>query len=131
MIELLSLDEIRARFGAATPRRQFLLGRLQALVNHLRATSGVKHVYLFGSFVSGKASPNDVDLFIVMAAGFTTAHLAGRALEPFQHDLCKIHYHADMFWVTEAIGDERINDLLEVFSRNREKQQQPIIEVKI
>jgi predicted nucleotidyltransferase len=131
MIQTASLEEIRQRFGTATARRQFLFGRLQALINHLLATGSLKHVYLFGSFVSGKASPNDVDLFAVMEAGFTTAHLSGTALEAFQHDRCKIRYHADVFWVTSAIGEERISDLLDVFSRNREKQQQPIIEVKV
>lgn len=91
----------------------------------------MRHVYLFGSFVGGKAAPNDIDLFVVMEASFTTAHLSGRALEVFRHDLCKIRYHADLLWVTEAIGEERISDLLDVFSRNREKQQQPIIEVEV
>lgn len=86
---------------------------------------------MFGSFVSRKPAPNDIDLFVVMEAGFTTGHLSARALEAFQHGLCKIRYHADLFWVTEAVGDERISDLLDVFSRDREKQPQPIIEVKL
>ena len=67
----------RKRFGTATPRRQFLFGRLQALVNDLVSTGSVKRIYLFGSFVSGKSSPNDIDLFIVMEAGLTTAQLSG------------------------------------------------------
>lgn len=66
-----------------------------------------------------------------MEAGFTTAQLGGKVSEVFQHDLCKIRYHADVFWVTEVIGDERIDDLLDVFSRDREKQPQPIIEVTV
>ena len=121
----------RKRFGTATPRRQFLFGRLQALVNDLVSTGSVKRIYLFGSFVSRKSSPNDIDLLVVMEAGFTTAQLSGRVSEVFQHDLCRIRYHANVFWVTEVIGDERIDDLLDVFSRNREKQQRPIIEVKV
>ncbi len=131
MMQTASLEEIRKRFGTAAPRRQFLFARLHALVNQLLTIGGVRHIYLFGSFVSGKSAPNDIDLFIVMEAGFTTAHLTARALEVFQHDLCKIRYHADLFWVTEAIGAERISDLLDVFSRDREKQQQPIVEVKL
>ncbi len=66
-----------------------------------------------------------------MEASFTTTHISGRTLEVFQHDVCRIRYHADVFWVTEAIGNDRITDLLDVFSRDREKQQQPIIEVKV
>ena len=131
MIQTASLEDITKRFGTATPRRQFLFGRLQALVNDLVSTGSVKRIYLFGSFVSRKSSPNDIDLFIVMEAGLTTAQLSGKVSEVFQHDLCKIRYHADVFWVTEVIGDERIEDLLDVFSRDRERQPQPIIEVKV
>ena len=131
MFQIASLEEIGKRFGTTTPRRQFLFGRLQAVVNHLLSTGSVRNIYLFGSFVSGKASPNDIDLFVVMESGFTTAHLRGEALEVFQHDRCKIRYHADVFWVTGAIGNERITDLLDVFSRDREKREQPIIEVRV
>jgi hypothetical protein len=52
-------------------------------------------------------------------------------LDIFQHDLCRIKFHADLFWVTEAVGADRIEDLLDVFSRNREGQAQPIIEVQL
>ena len=131
MIQTAPLQEIGKRFGTATPRRQFLFARLQALVNDLVSTGSVKHMYLFGSFVTGKPLPNDIDLFVVMEAGFTTAPLSRRALEPFQHGLCKIRYHADLFWVTEAIGAEQIDDLLEVFSRDRQRQLQLVVEVKV
>ena len=66
-----------------------------------------------------------------MEAGFTTARVGARALEIFRHDTCKIRYHADVFWVTEAIGQEPIADILDVFSRDREKKQQAIVEVKL
>ena len=131
MVHVASLKEIEQRFGTTTPRRQFLFARLKLLFNDLVATGAVKHLYLFGSFVSGKPSPNDIDLLIVMNSGFTTANLSGKTLEIFQHDICKIRYHADAFWVTEAIGDDRIADLLDVFSRDRERQEQNIFEVRV
>ena len=125
-----SLEEIRIRFGTSTPRRQFLFRQLQIVINHLLATSNVKQIYLFGSFVSRKTSPNDVDLFVVMNAGFSTVNLTGRTLDVFQHDVCRIRYHTDVFWVTEAVGTDRIEDLLDVFSHDREGRDQSIFEVK-
>jgi predicted nucleotidyltransferase len=94
-------------------------------------TRNVSQIYLFGSFVSGKASPNDVDLLVVMNAGFSTTQIGGKVLELFQHDVCRIRYHADLFWVTEAVGNARIEDLLEVFSRDREGRTQSVVEVKL
>lgn len=131
MVEIVTLDDIRVRFGTSTPRRQFLFRQLAIVVNHLLSTGNVNRIYLFGSFVSGKASPNDVDLLVVMNTGFSTTHLDGRSLEVFQHDVCRIRYHADVFWLTEAVGRDRIEDLLDVFSRDREGREQSIFEVKL
>ena len=131
MAEIASLDDLRIRFGTSTPRRQFLFRQLEIVIDQLLITGSVKQIYLFGSFVSGKASPNDVDLLVVMNAGFSTTQLGGKVLELFQHDVCRIRYQADLFWVTEVVGNARIEDLLEVFSRDREGRAQSVIEVKL
>ena len=39
--------------------------------------------------------------------------------------------HADLFWVTEAVSRASIEELLEVFSRDREGRAQSVIEVKL
>ena len=131
MAEIASLDDLRIRFGTSTPRRQFLFRQLDIIVDQLRATRKLKRVFLFGSFVSGKASSNDVDLLVLMNADFSTTQLGGKVSELFQHDVCRIRYHADLFWVTEAVGNARIEDLLEVFSRDREGRVQSVIEGKL
>ena len=131
MAEIASLDDLRILFGTSTPRRQFLFRQLEIVIDQLLITRSVKQIYLFGSFVSGKASPNDVDLLVVMNAGFSTTQLGGKVLELFQHDVCRIRYQADLFWVTEVVGNARIEDLLEVFSRDREGRTQSVIEVKL
>ena len=131
MVEIASLDDLRIRFGTSTPRRQFIFRQVEIIIGQLRVTRNLKQVYLFGSFVSGKASPNDVDLLVVMKAGFSTTQLSGKVLELFQHDVCRIRYQADLFWVTEVVGNARIEDLLEVFSRDREGRAQSVIEVKL
>lgn len=130
-MSIASVLEIQTRFGTSTPRRQFLFQQLQNLFNRLRVIGGVKQVFLFGSFVTGKASPNDIDLFLVMNGAFSTANLSGQDLDVFQHDLCRIRFYADVFWVTEAVGADRIEDLLDVFSRDRDGRAQPIIEVQL
>ena len=131
MAEIASLDDLRIRFGTSTPRRQFLFRQVEIIIDQLLVTRSLKQVYLFGSFVSGKASPNDVDLLVVMKADFSTTQLIGKVSELFQHDVCRIRYHADLFWVTEAVGNDRIEDLLEVFSRDREGRAQSVIEVRL
>lgn len=130
-IVLTTLDEVAVQFGTTTPRRRFLFDKLRQLIQLIEQTGSLKRVYLFGSFVTGKASPNDLDLLVVMDSNFTTATLSGLLLEPFEHERCRIRYSADVFWVTETINQEQIENLLEVFSRDRDKREQPIVELRL
>ena len=127
----LTFEEIRQRYGESTPRRQFLWGHLQAVLRLLSDTGSLRRLYLFGSFTTAKPSPNDLDCLAVMATGFTTANLTSPLLEVFQHDRCRLYYHADLFWVTEAVGKDRIDAILTVFSRDRSGTPQPILEMSL
>lgn len=127
--EVISITEVKARFGTSTPKRQFLFERFQVVFNLLHETGKVKHVYLFGSFAAAIPSPNDVDLFVVMAADFTTRGLSEDLLSVFTHHACRMRYNADVFWVTEAIGEEQVRAALDVFSRNRMHEPQALLEV--
>lgn len=131
MASTASFQDIQVRFGSSTPRRQFLFEQLQTVVHRLRGTGQIKNIYLFGSFVTGKDSPNDIDLFVIMSSTFSTVGRSEKDMEVFQHDVCRILFHADVFWVTEAVGADRIEDMLEVFSRDRDGRAQPVIEVKL
>ena len=129
MMDVLTLAAVGEWFGMSTARRQFLYERLCAVVTRLHETGQVRHIYLFGSFPSEAPLPNDVDLFVVMAAGFHTTGLSGELLAVFVHDSCRIRYNVDVFWVTESIGAEPIADALAVFSRDRKFRPQSIVEV--
>jgi hypothetical protein len=127
----LTFAEIYRQYGQSTPHRQFLCGRLQTVIQLLSATGALRRLYLFGSFVTVKPTPRDLDCLAVMATGFTTATLSSPVLEVFQHDLCRLYYHTDMFWVTEAVGTDHIDAILQVFSRDRHGLPQPIVEVQV
>jgi len=129
--QIFTLDEFANQYGANTPRRQFLFSQARTVISLLHATGQLKRVFGYGSFVSEKPNPNDIDFFVVMEAGFTTAHLKGKMAEVFQNETCRIRYGVDLFWVTEAIGEAYSEDMLDVFSRDRQQNSQPIVEIKI
>jgi hypothetical protein len=91
----------------------------------------LRHLYLFGSFTTTRPTPGDLDCLAVMAAGVTTVNLPTHLLDVFQHDLCRLYYHADVFWVTEGLGREYIEAMLAVFSHDRHGAFQPIVEVTV
>jgi hypothetical protein len=127
----LTLEEIRQQYGESTPRRQFLCRRLQTVTRLLSETGHLRHLYLFGSFTMAKPIPGDLACLAVMAAGFITVHLPAHLLDVFQHDLCRLYYQTDVFWVTEAVGRKHIEAMLAVFSRDRHGALQPIVEVTV
>ena len=126
-----TLEEIRQQYGESTPRRQFLFRRLQTVTRLLFETGYLRHLYLFGSFTTAKPNPGDLDCLAVRAAGFTTVNLPAHLLDVFQHDLCRLYYHADVFWVTEVVGREHMEAMLAVFSHDRHGALQPIVEVTV
>ena len=129
LAEVVSLEAVRERLGASTPRRQFLFRRFQMVFDLLHGTGKVKHVYLFGSFVAAIPSPNDLDLFVIMAADFTMKGLREEVVSVLTHNACRIRYNADVFWVTAGIGEEQIKAALDVFSRNPIQESQALLEV--
>ena len=127
--EVVSLEAMRERFGTCTPRRQFLFQRFRMIFDLLHETAKVKHVYVFGSFVAMIPSPNDVDIFVIMTADFTMRGLREDVVSVFTQNTCRIRYNADVFWVTEAMGEEQIKAALNVFSRNCMQEPQALLEV--
>lgn len=59
-----SFDALAARFGGPSQTRRRLT---RALENLLPALEGVAHeIYIFGSYVTEKLAPEDLDIFIIL-----------------------------------------------------------------
>ena len=81
-----TLDAIQARFCTGEVRAHW--GRvLREVVALAQSTERVEAMYIFGSFVTAKAAPADLDLFVIMAADFTSERVEGRARLLFPADL--------------------------------------------
>ena len=124
-------DEIMRRFGTTTPRRQALAGRLFELLTLARATGKLRRAFLWGSFVTEKPFPGDLDVFLLMKAGFDREF---STLPPEQHSLfdygqARLLFEADVFWATEAIGEEELTSWLSVYQFSRDMVERGIVEV--
>jgi hypothetical protein len=126
-----TLDEIAAHFGSATPRRQVLAGRLQELLAPARATRKLRRVFLWGSFVTAKPFPGDLDVFLLMQTGFDQ-EFTGLPPEQgnlFDHGRARLRFEADVFWATEAIGKEELDSWLSIYQLSRDMVERGIVEV--
>ena len=62
--------EFQARFRGSSPRRVWLSGRLRTLLD-LAATNGkLRRIFIWGSSVTAKPAPKDLDILLVMDEDF-------------------------------------------------------------
>jgi hypothetical protein len=130
-VHVATFHDIVDRFGTTTPRRQVLAERLEALLRMAQATGKLQRVFLWGSFISDAPFPRDLDVFLLMQAGFDREfpHLPLPQQEVFDHERARLHFEADVFWATEAIGIEELTTWLSVYQLSRELVPRGIVEV--
>ncbi len=77
-----SLDELAEQFGGSSHRRQLLHGLSQYLAELGRWTLG-QAVLVDGSFVTDEPEPNDIDVVLVLHAGYDLS----QSVSPFEYNL--------------------------------------------
>ena len=94
-----SLQEVLNRFGQATRQRKLVAMRLERIYELAAATGHMKRFIVFGSFVTAKPEPNDVDVFLVMHDTFDLNQVTGEARLIFDHPAAQAHFGASILWL--------------------------------
>ena len=94
-----SVREILEQFGVGSAQRKVLALRLDRVYRLAEATNHLARFVVFGSFVTSKLEPQDVDVFLVMDDTFDASQLAGDASPLFDHAAAQAHFGASVFWV--------------------------------
>ena len=104
-----SLREAIERFGIGSAWRTNVASRLERIDRLARSTGQLARLIVFGSFVTGKPEPNDVDIFLLMDDSFDLELLEGEARLLFDHAVADAHFGAGVFWMRRmaAIGGEQ------------------------
>ena len=69
-VHLASFAEVVARFGGGTEQRREVTARLDRIRQLATSTDSLDRLIVFGSFITAKATPNDVDVVLVMKDDF-------------------------------------------------------------
>jgi hypothetical protein len=99
-----TLDEVRQTFARfqETDRRSKLFWKLEQFVAELRAARIISALIINGSFVSGVASPNDIDLLLIVPKGHDFgAELGPTQYRVFDRQRVRKTYGLDIFVVEE------------------------------
>lgn len=97
-------QEFQSRFGNSSPRRLWLAERLQTILQLADSSGELHRIFVWGSFVTAKASPGDLDILLIMDERFETERLAESAQSVFDSVRAKLLFHSDVFWARASIG---------------------------
>jgi predicted nucleotidyltransferase len=100
---------VREVFGIGSARRKLLIGNLENIIELAKSTGKLERVIVWGSFVSTKEFPQDLDLLFIMRDDFDVSATAPEVRKVFDYAQGRIAFNADIFWAKSLIGEEAIN----------------------
>lgn len=93
-----TLDEILARFGHGTPQREAVTGRLLRIYELVLRTKKLERFIIYGSYVTAKRDPGDVDIILVMRDDFLLPECDDEVGRVFDHLRAQVELGASVFW---------------------------------
>lgn len=130
-VHIADWQEFQSRFCSSSPRRAWLSGRFRALLE-LAATGGeLRRVFVWGSFVTSKPAPRDIDILLIMDEDFEAARMSASAQAVFDSVRAKLLFESDVFWARVSIGDEMLDLWLDTYQISRSFRKRGIVEVKL
>lgn len=124
-----TLEEVEVRFGKQPPARKQTVERLRRVYGLASSTGHLARFVIFGSFVTAKPEPNDVDIVLLMDNDFDVSHLKGEAALLFDHTVAQAMFGSSVFWVRKlaALGGE--DDFVAGWQIKRDGTPRGIVEV--
>ena len=124
-----TLSEVLERFGRGSVQRCAVADRLNRLYQLVASTGQLARFVVFGSFVTAKAEPNDIDILLLMEDTFDLASVTGEAALVFQHLEAQARFGASVFWTRRsgAMGGEQA--MIEYWQVRRQSGHRGIVEI--
>ena len=130
-VHIANWQEFRSRFGTATSRRVWLSGRLDALLELAAKSGKLRRVFVWGSFVTSKPAPKDLDILLIMDEDFEVERIALPSRAVFDSVRAKLLFESDVFWARASIGEEVLHLWLETYQTSRDFRKRGIVELEL
>lgn len=125
-----TLDEVVKRFGAVQGRRNICTRRLLHVYALAERTGHLQRFIIFGSYVTAKPDPNDVDVVLVMDDAFRLEDCPIEVQGLFDHAVAQARYGVSIFWVRPGLlFSEGIDDFVAYWQIKRDGSKRGIVEV--
>ncbi len=92
-----TLDEVIGRFGAGSRQREDCARRLIHIYELALRTRRLQRFVIFGSYVTTKINPNDVDVVLVMDDAFNLEECPTESRGLFDHAVAQVRHGGEHF----------------------------------
>ena len=124
-----TLAQVLEHFGQATLRRRMMAQRLERIYRLAVGTGHLARFIVFGSFVTAKPDPGDVDVFMVMDDTFDLHRLSREEGVVFEHMFAHNYEGASVFWIRRSSILDSEQETVEHWQYKRDKTKRGIVEV--
>ena len=125
-----TLVEVVERFGQDAPERVRVTERLQRVIALAQETGKLEQVFIWGSYVTDKPDPGDIDLFLIMSPDFELNDYTGEMRLVFDSEAAERELGTTVFWITSSAGSQTtVAFFLEQFQSRRDGGRRGIVEV--
>jgi hypothetical protein len=124
-------QEFQTRFCGSSSRRTWLSGRLRLLLDLAAINGKLRRIFIWGSFVTAKPAPKDLDILLIMDEDFEVDGAAAPARVVFDSVRAKLLFEADVFWARSSIGHEVLDLWLETYQTSRSFKKRGIVELEL
>ncbi len=124
-----TLQETLEHFGEGSLQRRLVARRLAKIYELAKGTNQLLRFIVYGSFVTNKPNPNDVDVFMLMKDNFDPENVFGKTRLLFKHLTTQKYEGASIFWATKSGIIGSADSLIEGWQIKRDKTMRGIIEV--
>jgi len=126
-----TLLDVIEHFGKGSFKRVIVAERLQRIYLLTKETGQVARFIIFGSFVTDKPCPQDIDIFLLMKDTFDVRNVAGKARILFDHMAAHNYEGASIFWIRCLAAFDGEEAAIKHWQHKRDGKKRGIVEVLI
>ena len=125
-----TIDEVIAQFGG-TSQREIMTERLQRIYQLAKGTGNLQRLIIFGSYITAKPEPNDVDVVLIFDDDFDVAACSVEVKMLLNHQQAAIEFGASIFWIRPSLLFlQTLDQFIEGWQTKRDGTRRGIVEVR-
>ena len=126
-----TIDEVVSQFGSGTSQREIVTERLQRIYQLTKGTGYLQRFLIFGSYITAKPEPNDIDVVLVFDDDFNMAACGEEVKKLLNHQHAANEFGASIFWIRPSLLFlETLDEFIKGWQVKRDGTLRGIVEVE-